>query len=78
MRMLAGAQVRGLGGAVHRGHAGAPDRRACCPTLLVKGGDYKPEQIAGYEAVTPNGGQVVVLDFHEGYSTTRLIEKAKL
>jgi D-beta-D-heptose 7-phosphate kinase / D-beta-D-heptose 1-phosphate adenosyltransferase len=48
------------------------------PDLLVKGGDYKPEQIAGYEAVTKNGGQVVVLDFHQGYSTTSLIEKAKV
>jgi D-beta-D-heptose 7-phosphate kinase/D-beta-D-heptose 1-phosphate adenosyltransferase len=46
------------------------------PDLLVKGGDYKPEQVAGYDAVTRNGGQVVVLDFHEGYSTTRLIERA--
>jgi len=47
------------------------------PDILVKGGDYKPEQIAGYEAVTAHGGQVLVLDFHEGYSTTRLIEKAR-
>jgi D-beta-D-heptose 7-phosphate kinase / D-beta-D-heptose 1-phosphate adenosyltransferase len=46
------------------------------PDLLVKGGDYRPEQVAGYEAVTRNGGQVVVLDFHEGYSTTKLIERA--
>jgi D-beta-D-heptose 7-phosphate kinase/D-beta-D-heptose 1-phosphate adenosyltransferase len=45
------------------------------PDLLVKGGDYKPEQIAGHEAVIKNGGQVVVLDFHEGYSTTKLIER---
>jgi D-beta-D-heptose 7-phosphate kinase/D-beta-D-heptose 1-phosphate adenosyltransferase len=47
------------------------------PDLLVKGGDYKPEQIAGYDAVTRNGGQVVVLDFHAGYSTTRLIDRMK-
>ena len=46
------------------------------PDVLVKGGDYKPEQIAGYDAVTKNGGQVVVLDFHEGYSTTGLLERA--
>lgn len=46
------------------------------PDLLVKGGDYQPEQVAGYAAVTKNGGQVVILDFHEGYSTTRLIERA--
>lgn len=47
------------------------------PDLLVKGGDYKPESIAGYDAVTASGGQVIALDFHQGYSTTRLIEKAR-
>lgn len=47
------------------------------PDLLVKGGDYKPEQIAGYDVVTANGGRVVVLDFHAGYSTTRVIERAR-
>jgi D-beta-D-heptose 7-phosphate kinase/D-beta-D-heptose 1-phosphate adenosyltransferase len=47
------------------------------PDLLVKGGDYQPEQIAGFDAVTANGGKVLVLEFHEGYSTTRLIEKAR-
>jgi D-beta-D-heptose 7-phosphate kinase/D-beta-D-heptose 1-phosphate adenosyltransferase len=47
------------------------------PNKLVKGGDYQPEQIAGFEAVTQNGGQVLCLDFYEGYSTTKLVEKAK-
>jgi D-beta-D-heptose 7-phosphate kinase/D-beta-D-heptose 1-phosphate adenosyltransferase len=47
------------------------------PDVLVKGGDYKPEQIAGHAEVTANGGQVVVLDFHQGYSTTSLINRAK-
>ncbi|MGQ0696754.1 MAG: bifunctional D-glycero-beta-D-manno-heptose-7-phosphate kinase/D-glycero-beta-D-manno-heptose 1-phosphate adenylyltransferase HldE [Panacagrimonas sp.] len=45
------------------------------PDVLVKGGDYKPEQIAGYEAVTSNGGKVVTLDFHAGYSTTGMLER---
>ncbi|HZR36503.1 MAG TPA: bifunctional D-glycero-beta-D-manno-heptose-7-phosphate kinase/D-glycero-beta-D-manno-heptose 1-phosphate adenylyltransferase HldE [Nevskia sp.] len=47
------------------------------PDLLVKGGDYRPEQVAGYEEVTANGGQVVILDFYAGYSTTRIIERAR-
>ena len=47
------------------------------PDLLVKGGDYKPEAVAGYEEVTANGGQVVILDFYAGYSTTRIIERAR-
>ena len=46
------------------------------PHFLVKGGDYKPEQVAGHDVVKKHGGQVMVLDFHQGYSTTRLIEKA--
>ena len=47
------------------------------PKLLVKGGDYKPEQVAGHDDVTRNGGQVVILDFYDGYSTTRIIERAR-
>jgi D-beta-D-heptose 7-phosphate kinase/D-beta-D-heptose 1-phosphate adenosyltransferase len=47
------------------------------PDLLVKGGDYQPEQIAGYQAVKNHGGQVVVLDYHPGYSTTRLLDRAR-
>ena len=47
------------------------------PDLLVKGGDYKPQQVAGYAEVTANGGQVVILDFYAGYSTTGIIERAR-
>ncbi|MDX1497442.1 MAG: bifunctional D-glycero-beta-D-manno-heptose-7-phosphate kinase/D-glycero-beta-D-manno-heptose 1-phosphate adenylyltransferase HldE [Salinisphaeraceae bacterium] len=46
------------------------------PDILVKGGDYKAEEIAGYDAVTANGGQVKILDFHPGHSTTSIIETA--
>jgi D-beta-D-heptose 7-phosphate kinase/D-beta-D-heptose 1-phosphate adenosyltransferase len=44
------------------------------PHLLVKGGDYLPENVVGYDHVTRNGGRVVVIPFKEGYSTSRLIE----
>ncbi|MGH8455038.1 MAG: bifunctional D-glycero-beta-D-manno-heptose-7-phosphate kinase/D-glycero-beta-D-manno-heptose 1-phosphate adenylyltransferase HldE, partial [Nevskiales bacterium] len=47
------------------------------PDILVKGGDYRAEDVAGYEAVTKNGGQVRILDFHAGYSTTAILEKAE-
>lgn len=47
------------------------------PDVLVKGGDYKPEEIAGYDIVKAKGGEIVTLDFVEGYSTTSLIEKMK-
>jgi D-beta-D-heptose 7-phosphate kinase/D-beta-D-heptose 1-phosphate adenosyltransferase len=43
------------------------------PDLLVKGGDYRPEDIAGYAAVTDAGGEVVVLPFREGCSSTQII-----
>ncbi|WP_027251919.1 bifunctional D-glycero-beta-D-manno-heptose-7-phosphate kinase/D-glycero-beta-D-manno-heptose 1-phosphate adenylyltransferase HldE [Photobacterium halotolerans] len=44
------------------------------PDLLVKGGDYKPEQIAGGQEVIANGGEVRVLNFEDGCSTTEIIE----
>jgi bifunctional protein hldE len=47
------------------------------PDVLVKGGDYKPEDIVGYDIVKAKGGEVVTLDFIEGYSTTSVIERMK-
>lgn len=47
---------------------------AVLPDLLVKGGDYRPEQIAGGEAVIANGGEVRVLGFEDGVSTTTMID----
>ncbi|WP_227369250.1 bifunctional D-glycero-beta-D-manno-heptose-7-phosphate kinase/D-glycero-beta-D-manno-heptose 1-phosphate adenylyltransferase HldE [Halomonas sp. M20] len=47
---------------------------ALLPDILVKGGDYQPEEIAGGEAVIANGGEVRVLDFEDGVSTTAMIE----
>ncbi|KDM92444.1 bifunctional D-glycero-beta-D-manno-heptose-7-phosphate kinase/D-glycero-beta-D-manno-heptose 1-phosphate adenylyltransferase HldE [Photobacterium galatheae] len=44
------------------------------PDLLVKGGDYQPEQIAGGREVIANGGEVRVLNFEDGCSTTEIIE----
>jgi D-beta-D-heptose 7-phosphate kinase/D-beta-D-heptose 1-phosphate adenosyltransferase len=44
------------------------------PHVLVKGGDWAPEQIAGGAAVVANGGEVVVLPYKAGRSTTGLIE----
>ncbi|WP_087018876.1 bifunctional D-glycero-beta-D-manno-heptose-7-phosphate kinase/D-glycero-beta-D-manno-heptose 1-phosphate adenylyltransferase HldE [Thaumasiovibrio subtropicus] len=44
------------------------------PTLLVKGGDYKPEEIAGGVEVIAAGGEVKVLNFEDGCSTTGIIE----
>ena len=51
--------------------------RQVIPDVLVKGGDYLPEKIVGYEEVTTNGGRVEVIPLLEGYSTTGLIQKIK-
>ncbi|MCK4311312.1 MAG: D-glycero-beta-D-manno-heptose 1-phosphate adenylyltransferase [Candidatus Cloacimonetes bacterium] len=47
------------------------------PDILVKGGDWKPEEIVGSDIVMKNGGIVKSLIFKEGFSTTDLIEKIK-
>jgi D-beta-D-heptose 7-phosphate kinase/D-beta-D-heptose 1-phosphate adenosyltransferase len=44
------------------------------PHVLVKGGDWRPEQIAGGAAVIANGGRVLALPYKAGRSTTGLIE----
>ncbi|HET7131464.1 MAG TPA: D-glycero-beta-D-manno-heptose 1-phosphate adenylyltransferase, partial [Gammaproteobacteria bacterium] len=44
------------------------------PDVLVKGGDYRVEQIAGADTVLRNGGEVRVLGFKPGRSTTALID----
>lgn len=45
------------------------------PDVLVKGGDWKPEQIVGSDVVQANGGEVHSLPFVEGHSTTDLEAK---
>jgi D-beta-D-heptose 7-phosphate kinase/D-beta-D-heptose 1-phosphate adenosyltransferase len=47
------------------------------PDVLVKGGDYRPDEIAGGKAVLANNGEVRVLAFHDGRSTTGMIERMK-
>ena len=48
---------------------------AVLPDILVKGGDYNAEDIAGARAVLENGGEVRVLAFREGHSSSRIIDK---
>lgn len=48
---------------------------ALIPDLLVKGGDYEIHQIAGAQAVQKAGGQVKVMPFKEGYSSSQLISQ---
>lgn len=48
------------------------------PDILVKGGDYRVEEIVGYDIVTSRGGKVLTLPFVDGYSTTSTIKKGGL
>ncbi|MDH3244323.1 MAG: D-glycero-beta-D-manno-heptose 1-phosphate adenylyltransferase [Saprospiraceae bacterium] len=54
-----------------------PEIESIQPDYLVKGGDYNPEQIVGRNFVKGHGGQVVVIPFVDGFSTSRIIEKIK-
>ena len=50
---------------------------ALLPDVLVKGGDYKVEEIAGHKQVLANGGKVNILQFEDGCSTTAIINAIK-
>ena len=45
------------------------------PHVLVKGGDYQVEQIAGHECVLASGGRVITLDFVAGHSTSGMLAR---
>jgi D-glycero-beta-D-manno-heptose 1-phosphate adenylyltransferase len=47
------------------------------PQILVKGTDYKPDEIVGADIVRANGGRVVTIDFLEGYSTSSIITRLR-
>jgi rfaE bifunctional protein nucleotidyltransferase chain/domain len=54
-----------------------PERiiREISPDVLVKGGDYRMEDIAGADFVLSKGGRVEIFNYLEGYSTTSIIKK---
>jgi len=47
------------------------------PQVLVKGGDYKREQVVGHEIVEAKGGEVIIVETLPERSTTRLVERSK-
>ena len=51
--------------------------KAILPDVLVKGGDYSPETIVGAKEVVAAGGEVKVLSFIPGYSTSSIEEKIR-
>lgn len=54
-----------------------PERLICAlrPDYLVKGGDYRPDEVAGHDCVRAAGGEVVILDYVEGLSTTEIVDR---
>ncbi len=47
------------------------------PDVLVKGGDYQPDQVVGREVVLARGGKVLALPFVPGYSSSGLIDRIR-
>ena len=47
------------------------------PDILVKGGDYTPNEIVGYEEVTSTGGEIKIVPLTPGFSTTSTIENMR-
>ncbi len=56
-----------------------PERLICrvVPDCLVKGGDYRPEEVAGHDCVAAAGGEVRILGFEEGLSTSGMVEQIR-
>lgn len=51
--------------------------KAIEPDILVKGGDWKPENTVGYDIVKTTGGEVVIFEYVDGFSTSGLEKKIK-
>lgn len=47
------------------------------PDVLVKGGDYKIEDIVGADIVQDKGGEIVTIEFVKGYASSKIINKIK-
>ena len=47
------------------------------PAVLVKGGDYRPDEIVGADLVTTAGGEVCVIPLIDGHSTTAIIARQR-
>ncbi len=57
-----------------------PERLYCrlLPDMIVKGGDYTTDKVVGGKCVIKNGGEVKILNFVDGQSTSRIIQKIKI
>jgi D-beta-D-heptose 7-phosphate kinase/D-beta-D-heptose 1-phosphate adenosyltransferase len=48
------------------------------PKVLIKGGDYRPDQVVGRDQVEADGGEVVLVDLVPGFSTTELVKRSRI
>jgi D-beta-D-heptose 7-phosphate kinase/D-beta-D-heptose 1-phosphate adenosyltransferase len=48
------------------------------PKVLLKGGDYRREQVVGREIVEHDGGEVLLVDLVPGFSTTKIVRKSRV
>ena len=51
--------------------------KSLVPDVLAKGGDYKVKEITGHEVVLENGGEVILVSFIDGFSSTNIVKKIK-
>ena len=47
------------------------------PDVLVKGGDYRPDDVVGAAQVRASGGRVVIVPLIGGHSSSRIVEKTR-
>jgi D-beta-D-heptose 7-phosphate kinase/D-beta-D-heptose 1-phosphate adenosyltransferase len=47
------------------------------PKVLVKGGDYKRDEVVGHEIVEAQGGEVILIELVPGHSTSAMVERAR-
>jgi D-beta-D-heptose 7-phosphate kinase/D-beta-D-heptose 1-phosphate adenosyltransferase len=47
------------------------------PKVLVKGGDYRREEVVGHEFVEGEGGEVLLIPLVPGFSTTKIVRKSR-
>jgi D-beta-D-heptose 7-phosphate kinase/D-beta-D-heptose 1-phosphate adenosyltransferase len=48
------------------------------PKVLVKGGDYRHDEVVGYELVESGGGEVILIDLVPGFSTSKLVRRSRI
>ena len=47
------------------------------PKVLIKGADYRPDQVIGREVVEADGGEVILVDLVPGHSTSDIVERSR-